>query len=64
MAGFVPILTKIFPNVPMDKMQELALGILGRETNFMNDLESTRTGLAGVKRDLEQWVRTNIFKES
>lgn len=36
-AGFKPIIQKLYPNINPDEIEKIAIAVLGRETNFMNN---------------------------
>lgn len=64
MAGAAKPVGQIYKNADMDEVQKIAASVLLRETRFMQNTESTRTGFAKLKVDLEKFGRHLLLNES
>ena len=60
MAGAAAPIGNIYKNADMDAVQRIATAVLGRETGFMQNTESSRTGKAGRRVRREQLLRSII----
>lgn len=57
MAGIAPQIQKIYPDVNMDAVQEIALAVQKRETNFMNNNTSKQGVLSQIKEAVGNEIR-------
>lgn len=60
MAGGADVIGNIYNKADMDAVQKIAVAVLGRETGFMQNTESSRTGKAGHMVKAEKLLRTII----
>ena len=60
MAGAAPDIGRIYRNADMDTVQRIAVAVLGRETDYMQNTESVRTGKEGAKVKLQNALRKII----
>ena len=60
MAGAAPDIGRIYRNADMDTVQRIAIAVLGRETDYMQNTESVRTGKEGAKVKLQNALRKII----
>lgn len=58
MAGIAPQIKKIYPDVNMDEIQEIALAVQKRETNFMNN----NTSKQGVVSQVKEYIGDTFRK--
>ena len=57
MAGAAPQIGRIYTEADMDAVQRIAAAVLERETGYMQNTESSRTGKAARRVKLENWLR-------
>ena len=60
MAGAAPQIGEIYRNADMDAVQRIAVSVLERETGYMQNTESSRTGKAAQRVKLENWARNKV----
>ena len=60
MAGAASQIGKIYTEADMDAVQRIAAAVLERETGYMQNTESSRTGKAGMRVKAENWARDMV----
>ena len=64
MAGATGLASYVYPDANMDAVQRIAISVLGRETAFMQDTESTRGWFNRATQGMQDWAREHVLEKS
>lgn len=64
MAGATGLASYVYPDANMDAVQRIAISVLGRETAFMQDTESTRSWFNRATQGMQDWAREHVLEKS